>query len=93
MRKKTYVLNADPYPYYPNTYSSFAILDCCFQLGPEQIPPIRIWCNGYGFVEPYEALKVCLHRGGNTLVSMGIINAANYVVANPSGSGTSADSM
>ena len=35
---------------------------------------------------------MCLHSGGNTLVSMGIINAANYVVANPSGSGTSADS-
>ena len=32
-----------------------------------------------------------LHSGGNTLVSMGIINATNYVVATPSGSGTSSD--
>ena len=38
MRKQTSVLNADPYPYSPNT-RSFAILDYCFRLGPEQIPP------------------------------------------------------
>ena len=60
-------------------------MDYCFRLGPEQIPPTRIRCTGYGFVEPYEALKVSLHSGGNTLTSMGILNATNYVTSTPSG--------
>ena len=34
---------------------------------------------------------MCLHSGGNTLTSMGIINALNYVAATPSGSATSSD--
>ena len=90
MRKQVSVLNAN-YLYFPNTRSTFAISDYCFRLGPEQIPPVRVRCHGYGYVEPYESLKVCLHSGGNTLTSMGIINGTNYIIAQPSGSGTSAD--
>ena len=58
----------------------FQITDYCFRLGPKQIPPTRVRCEGYGYVEAFEALKVAFHCGGNTLASMGILNATNYIV-------------
>ena len=85
MRRLTSAVNGGHAVLYPTMRSSFSIADYCFRLGSERIPPTRIWCQGFGFVEPYEALKVALHCGGNTLVSMGILNSANYVVAAPSG--------
>ena len=36
-------------------------------------------------MKPYESLKVALHCGGNIIASMGILNAANYIVPLPSG--------
>ena len=42
-------------------------------------------CQGFGFVETYEALKVALHCGGATLAAMGILSAANYLVATMTG--------
>ena len=85
MRKTTSVLNATHGNLIPTTRSSFGIVDYCFRLGSEQIPPTRVRCTGFGFIEPFEALKVALHCGGNTIASMGILNAANYIVAAPSG--------
>ena len=46
---------------------------------------MRVRCTGYSFVEAYEGLKVALHSGGNTIASMGILSAANYVPSAPSG--------
>ena len=90
MRDSTSALNASPCAHYPNSRSSFEIADYCFRLGSEQIPPTRIRCNNFGFVEAYEALKVALHCGGNTICSMGILDATNYVVATPTGDDTTA---
>ena len=64
----------------PNTRCTFKISDYCFRLGPKQIPPTRVRCEGYGYVDAFEALKVAFHCGGNTLASMGVLNATNYVV-------------
>ena len=85
MRRQTSAANGGHAVLYPTMRSSFGIVDYCFLLGSEQIPPTRIRCKGFGFVEPYEALKAALHCGGNTLASMGILNAANYIVEAPSG--------
>ena len=60
MRKRTSALNGGHAVLYPNVRSSFAIVDYCFRLGSKQIPPTRIRCTGYGFVEPYEALAVVI---------------------------------
>ena len=57
MRKRTSALNGGHAVLYPNVRSSFAIVDYCFCLGSEQIPPTRIRCIGFGSVEPYESLK------------------------------------
>ena len=70
---------------YPNSRSSFGITDYCFRLGSEQIPPSRIRCKDYGFLEAFEALKTSLHGGGNTLCSIGILNASNYIDETPTG--------
>ena len=40
---------------------------------------------GFGFMGGYKALKVVLHRGGATLAPMGILSAANYSIAAPTG--------
>ena len=85
MRKTTSALNGGHAVLYPNSRSSFGIVDYCFRLGSEQIPPTRIRCEGFGYVEAYEALKVALHCGGNSLAPMGVLNAANYSVVAPTG--------
>ena len=84
MRASAVALNAT-HQVYPNSRSSFGITDYCFRLGPEQIPPTRIRCTNYGFLEPFEALKTSLHSGGNTLGSMGILNSASFVLSTPTG--------
>ena len=83
MRASTSALNAT-HQLYPNSRSSFGITDYCFRLGPEQIPPTRIRCTGYGFLEPFEALKTSLHAGVNALSSMGVLNSASFVLSAPS---------
>ena len=85
MRKTTSALNGGHAVLYPNCRSSFGIVDYCFRLGSQQIPPTRVRCTGYGFVEAYEGLKNAFHAGGNAICSMGILTAANYVPAAPSG--------
>ena len=62
----------------PNSRDTFQITDCCFRLGSEQIPPSRVRCEGYDYVEAFEALKVAFHCGGNALTSMGILNRTTY---------------
>ena len=84
MRASTVAANAT-HQVYPNSRSSFGITDYCFRLGTEQIPPSRIRCTGYGFLEAFEALKTSSHGGGNTLCSIGILNAANYIKSTPAG--------
>ena len=68
----------------PNTRSSFGISDFCLRLGSTQIPPSRIRGTNYGFIECYEMLKTAFHCGGNALVSMGALNATNYIVPSAS---------
>ena len=80
MRKTTSAQNGGHAVLYPNSRSSFGLVDYCFRLGSEQIPPTRIRCDGFGCVEPYEALKVAMHCGGSSLTSMGILLQANYSV-------------
>ena len=62
---------------HPNSHDTLGLTGYCFRLVPEQFPETRIRCNGYGYVEPYEALKVSLQGGENTICSMGIVNATN----------------
>ena len=63
MRKTTLVLNATHGALYPTMRSSFGLVDYCFRLGSEQIPPTRVRYTGFGFIEAYEALKTALHCG------------------------------
>ena len=46
---------------------------------------MRICCMYFGFVEAYKSLKTALHCGGNTICSMGILNAKNCIAATPTG--------
>ena len=85
IRKTTSAQNGGHAVLYPNSRSSFGLVDYCFRLGSEQIPPTRIRCEGFGYVEPYEALKVAMHCGGASLTSMGILSQANYSVIAPTG--------
>ena len=66
-----YILN-------PNTRDTLGIADYCFRLGSEMIPPSRIKGTAYGYVEPFEALKLSFHSGGNTIQSLGILNFSSY---------------
>ena len=62
----------------PNTRDTFEITDYCFRLGSEQIPPSRIRALETNYSEPFEALKVAFHCGGNTLNCMGILDHTSY---------------
>ena len=62
----------------PNSRDTFEIVDYCFRLGSEQIPPSRIRAKGTNYVEAFEALKVAFHCGGNALTPMGILNRSMY---------------
>ena len=56
-----------------------------FRLGLEQIPPTRIRCEGFGYEEPYKALKVALHCGGACLSNGCTFMMANCSVVAPTG--------
>ena len=62
----------------PNSRDTFEIVDYCFRLGSEQIPPSRIRAIGTNYVEAFEALKVAFHCGGNALTPMGILNRSTF---------------
>ena len=62
----------------PNSRDTFGIVDYCFRLGSEQIPPSRIRAKDTNYVEAFEALKVAFYCGGNALTSMGILNRTTY---------------
>ena len=62
----------------PNTRDSFQITDYCLRLGSEQIPPSRFRALETDHYEPFEALKVAFHCGGNTLNCMGILAGTTY---------------
>ena len=85
MRKTTSALNGGHAVLYPYTRSTFAIADYAFRLGSEQIPPTRVRCNAFSYVEPFEALKTAMHAGGSSLCSMGVLNGTNYVASAPTG--------
>ena len=69
----------------PNSRKSFGIPKYCFRLGTEQIPPSSIRCNNHGYLEAFEALKMCENGGGKPLCSIGILKNTNYVMSAPAG--------